>query len=194
MKPSQAPQAGHDRSQVAWQIDKAGPNQALARRLLAIEFACSHPFLFVGLQRVTWRSLPSLPNFREALNAGRVWIGGLPSDRPGSSRLGPLGFCMAAASDSDLHIDELDVLPSWQNMGLASALLARLAKDAKTQGLTRLTLTTFVDVPWNAPFYAKRGFQVIAPEAGNARVASEWQRLIDKGIDPQSRCVMALEL
>ncbi len=179
---------------ITWEICKAEREQSLACRLLAIEYACSHPFLFVGLERVAWRPLPSLTSYRQALVDGRVWIGGPPADRAGPSRLGPLGFCMATTSGNDLHIDELDVLPSWQNKGLASALIAQLAKDAKAQGLARLTLTTFVAVPWNAPFYARRGFRKIAPKAGGPCVTREWQRLIDKGIDPSSRCVMALDL
>lgn len=180
--------------QTAWQVDKAGPDQALARRLLAIEFACSHPFLFVGLQRVTWRALPSLASYRQALSNGRVWTAGLPESSRAGSAPGPLGFSIATPSGDDLHIDEIDVLPTWQQRGMASALLERLARDAKAQGLARLTLTTFIDVPWNAPFYAKRGFQLIPAEAANPRVAKEWQRLIDKGIDQSTRCVMALAL
>jgi hypothetical protein len=37
-----------------------------------------------------------------------------------------------------------------------------VADHARTLGLTSLTLTTFRDVPWNAPFYAKLGFEYVA--------------------------------
>lgn len=199
MSPEQRPaRTSFDGTRTAWHIQRARPGQALARRLLAIEYACSHSFLFVGLSRVAWRPLPSLASYRKALSEERVWVGGLapsdPSNGHSSQRLGPLGFCLATGSGQDLHIDEIDVLPSWQNQGLASALLQHLADEARAQGLRRLTLTTFVDVPWNAPFYARRGFVRIAPDAGNPSVAREWQRLIDKGIDARSRCAMALDL
>jgi N-acetylglutamate synthase-like GNAT family acetyltransferase len=41
-------------------------------------------------------------------------------------------------------------------------LIACVADHARTLGLTSLTLTTFRDVPWNAPFYARLGFEYIA--------------------------------
>lgn len=32
------------------------------------------------------------------------------------------------------------------------------------QGCSALTLTTFADVPWNAPYYARLGFEAVPPE------------------------------
>ncbi|WP_206604336.1 hypothetical protein [Arthrobacter pityocampae] len=34
----------------------------------------------------------------------------------------------------------------------------------RQQGCSALTLTTFADVPWNAPYYARLGFAIVAPE------------------------------
>jgi hypothetical protein len=36
-----------------------------------------------------------------------------------------------------------------------------LAADAAGRGVPALTLTTFRDVPWNAPYYARIGFRVL---------------------------------
>jgi N-acetylglutamate synthase-like GNAT family acetyltransferase len=44
------------------------------------------------------------------------------------------------------------------------ALLAHAADHAREEGLTALTLTTFTEVPWNAPYYARLGFRPL-PEA-----------------------------
>jgi len=35
---------------------------------------------------------------------------------------------------------------------------------AARQGLLAVTLTTFRHLPWNAPFYARRGFRVLSPD------------------------------
>jgi hypothetical protein len=40
-------------------------------------------------------------------------------------------------------------------------LLDRAAADAAAKGLRALTLTTFAEVPWNAPYYARCGFRVL---------------------------------
>ena len=34
-------------------------------------------------------------------------------------------------------------------------------EEARSRGYAELTLTTYADVPWNAPFYAARGFRVV---------------------------------
>ena len=47
---------------------------------------------------------------------------------------------------------------------MGRALLAHAADHAREEGLTALTLTTFTDVPWNAPYYARLGFRPL-PEA-----------------------------
>ncbi|MEM8769986.1 MAG: GNAT family N-acetyltransferase, partial [Pseudomonadota bacterium] len=34
-------------------------------------------------------------------------------------------------------------------------------EEAAARGLEAVTLTTFADIPWNAPFYAAMGFEVL---------------------------------
>lgn len=170
-----------------WRLEQPAGHRDLALRLQAIEFACSHQFATSRYPFVAYRLIPGPPSYRQALNAGRVWIG-LDACAP---KLGPVGFLLASPSGQDLHIDELNVLPAWQGRGLATALIERLAEAARAQGLQRLTLTTFVDLPWNAPFYARRGFEPIAPEEGGPVLRAEWQKLIDKKLDPTTRVAMA---
>jgi GNAT superfamily N-acetyltransferase len=42
--------------------------------------------------------------------------------------------------------------------GIGAALIEHLAGVARADGRPALTLTTFRDVPWNAPYYARLGF------------------------------------
>ena len=49
--------------------------------------------------------------------------------------------------------------------------------DANNRGLSAVTLTTFCDIPWNAPYYERLGFSEL-PEP-------EW--------GPQLRALVALE-
>jgi N-acetylglutamate synthase-like GNAT family acetyltransferase len=55
----------------------------------------------------------------------------------------------------------LSVLDRWQRHGLGAALIDRTARQARTLGFDTLYLSTYRDVPWNAPFYARRGFSVV---------------------------------
>jgi predicted GNAT family acetyltransferase len=49
----------------------------------------------------------------------------------------------------------------WQGKGVGRQLIACAVEHARKLGLTSLTLTTFRDVPWNAPFYARLGFEIV---------------------------------
>lgn len=66
--------------------------------------------------------------------------------------------------DGALHIEQISVDPVAARRGIGRALIAHLAVLATEQGLTALTLTTFSEVPWNAPYYTRIGFRVL-PEA-----------------------------
>lgn len=84
------------------------------------------------------------------------------------------GFAVVDTVDGLAHLASLGVHPDYGRRGIGSRLLA--AACALTAH-PAITLTTFVAVPWNAPWYAARGFRVLpAGERG-----------------PQLRQVMAAE-
>ena len=78
---------------------------------------------------------------------------------------GLAGFAMFAPLDASIHLDEIDVDPAHQRKGLARRLIAAGEDWAQAEGFAEMTLTTFRDVPWNAPFYALFGFERFAPGA-----------------------------
>ncbi|MDF5873018.1 GNAT family N-acetyltransferase [Pseudomonas aeruginosa] len=53
-----------------------------------------------------------------------------------------------------MHIAELSIAQAHQQQGLGRRLLERAVTYAHASHCRALTLTTFCDVPWNAPFYA----------------------------------------
>jgi GNAT superfamily N-acetyltransferase len=60
-----------------------------------------------------------------------------------------------------LHVEQVSVDPGSARRGLGRALLGHAADQAPAAGLPALTLTTFADVPWNAPYYTRCGFRVL---------------------------------
>ncbi|GAB2496091.1 GNAT family N-acetyltransferase [Pseudoxanthomonas sangjuensis] len=68
------------------------------------------------------------------------------------------GFALAGEVDGNAHLFEIDVLPEHGRHGIGSALLESVCAEATRRGYPAITLTTLRDVPWNAPFYARRGF------------------------------------
>lgn len=70
----------------------------------------------------------------------------------------PVGFALCGEVDGHAHLFEMDVVPEHGRRGVGSALLESVCSEAADLGFSAMTLTTMRDVPWNAPFYAARGF------------------------------------
>ncbi len=88
------------------------------------------------------------------LEAGGLWVAGLDGEQPVAAlRFRPL--------DRGLYIEQLDVLPAFAGKRLGAALLDRAEDLARQAGLSALVLSTFRDIPWNAPWYSRIGFEVI---------------------------------
>ena len=68
---------------------------------------------------------------------------------------------MADLIDGCLQIEQVTVHPGSARRGLGRALLDHAANQAVADGLPALTLTTFAQVPWNAPYYTRCRFRVL---------------------------------
>jgi GNAT superfamily N-acetyltransferase len=74
------------------------------------------------------------------------------------------GFALAFMLHNAIHLQEMSVDPAHGRRGLGGQLLDAVASWARQRGYTRLTLATFRDVPWNAPFYARHGYKIVSTD------------------------------
>jgi len=74
-----------------------------------------------------------------------------------------IAFAMVEPLDGEAHLLEIDVVPEFQKNGLARRLIALGQDWALAKGFDAMTLTTYRDVPWNAPFYRRLGFVEFEP-------------------------------
>jgi GNAT superfamily N-acetyltransferase len=74
------------------------------------------------------------------------------------------GFAHVLETDGYAHLEQLSVLPSYARRGLGRTLVEAAKTEAGRRGYDRMTLRTYADVPWNAPFYATCGFVESEPE------------------------------
>ncbi len=106
-----------------------------------------------------------------------------------------VGFALLEAHpDGDAHLLELDVEPTHGGKGLGRALLAASADWARSRGLRRLTLTTFRDIPFNAPFYTRVGFRALAPEEAGPRLGTILETEVRLGVALSPRVAMVMPL
>ncbi|SUI85531.1 Predicted acetyltransferase [Serratia marcescens] len=103
-------------------------------------------------------------------------------------------FIAVLAQEEDWHIAELSVAGAWQRQGVGRRLIGAVAEEAKRRGAGRLTLTTFIEVPWNAPYYRRLGFRPL----DDARLTVALRRHLDEdlahGFAVGSRCAMEFTL
>lgn len=107
----------------------------------------------------------------------------------------PVGFLATQPFQRELHVWELSVHPAAQQMGIGGGLLRACLIDARNAGFAAVTLTTFRDVPWNGPFYARRGFVELADAgATHPRLAEMLANEAADGLPPDRRCAMVCVL
>lgn len=153
--------------------------------LPAIERAAGERFRrYPELAWLTDGEVISAEQHLEYAERGQSWLA-LANNRP-------VGFILTEAHSSSLFIVELSVALDWQGKGIGRQLIACVADHARKLGLTSLTLTTFRDVPWNAPFYARLGFEQIAELTPELRQKREDEAA--HGLAYESRCAMRLSL
>ena len=75
----------------------------------------------------------------------------------------PYGLCRIDALAGGAHLEQLSVHPDHGHRGIGRALLRAACAWAHEAGHRELTLATYRDVPWNAPFYASEGFVEVGP-------------------------------
>jgi GNAT superfamily N-acetyltransferase len=111
------------------------------------------------------RALRVLPGeFLRAMNNRLLWVATSNNDVP-------VGFLLACVIDRGFHIVEFDVHPAHGHRGVGTELLNHALAEAQNRSFVSATLTTFEHLQWNAPFYARRGFRVMMPEAFNPQLA-----------------------
>jgi GNAT superfamily N-acetyltransferase len=119
-------------------------------RLVEIEAAAGRAFAGHGMPEIAADD-PGSPEELEAYrSAGRAWVA--------ADAEGPVAYLLAAEVDGCLHVEQVSVDPAHAGRGIGAALIEHLAGVARAEGRPALTLTTFRDIPWNAPYYARIGF------------------------------------
>lgn len=122
-----------------------------------IESAAGRLFIGVGMTFVADDPPPPVELLRGHQQAGLAWVAVDPDDQP-------IAYLLADRVDGNAHIEQVSVHPSFGHRRIGRSLIDHVGGWAGEHGLPALTLTTFADVPWNAPYYLRCGFLPV-PEA-----------------------------
>jgi predicted N-acetyltransferase YhbS len=108
----------------------------------------------------------SLDFVQQQFSAERVWVAVDCHETV-------VGYAIAHEVDNTLYLQQIDVEPEHGRRGIGSALVNTVCDRAKQQGYEIVSLSTFRDLPWNAPFYSKLGFRVL----GEAELTIGFQQI-----------------
>jgi GNAT superfamily N-acetyltransferase len=142
--------------------------------------------LFAG-QPVALDADPSptaVETLAEAQRAGRLWVARTPAGAV-------VGFALVESLAGQPHLEEMDVHPEFGRRGIGRRLLAAVQAWARDSRFARVTLTTFREIPWNAPFYASCGFRALDATQWQPALAAVVREEAARGLDPTERLVMA---
>jgi len=156
-------------------------------RLPAVEDAAGEMFREFGMPEIAEMPASEVAELDAARRSGLLWVA---DDRD----TGPVGFAMAEAFSGSLHLAELSVRPSHGRRGLGSALVQCVVEAAAHRGDSEVTLSTFVHVPWNAPYYRRLGFVDVAPDTLPGDLFAVRQREAEIGLDLELRVIMRRDL
>lgn len=101
-----------------------------------------------------------------------------------------IGFLCAEQAQDELHIWELAVMMERQRAGIGRCLLDAALAWARAAGVGAVTLTTFRDIAWNAPFYRRHGFVTLDGAHLSVRLAALLAEEEARGLPAHLRCAM----
>jgi GNAT superfamily N-acetyltransferase len=149
--------------------------------------AAGRRFAEVGLESVAEDPPHELAALERWRAAGRAWV---TTDREGH----PVGFAVVDVVDGAAHLEEISVRPDFNGKGHGMALLRAVESWARAKGYPAVTLTTFRDVPFNRPFYERRGYRVLDEPEWTPGLIERRREEAEAGLDPERRVVMAKAL
>jgi GNAT superfamily N-acetyltransferase len=124
--------------------------------LCDIEREAGRAFAAIGMLEIAADEPLSTTELDAFVTAGHAWVAVDASDHP-------VGYLLSDVVDGCAHIEQVSVAPPHARRRVGAALIDCLDAHAAAENRPALTLTTFRDVPWNAPYYARLGFIVLGP-------------------------------
>ncbi len=153
------------------------------RALQDIENVADEIFRRVGMPWVMSMTPADLDLLERARRVGQLWVAANAANRP-------IGFALLRTLDGLAWLHQLSVLPRHSGRGIGGALLERVCAKARQEGHDSVFLSTYLGVPWNAPFYIRRGFTVVPLARYSAAMRRERVHERQLGHPLWRRCIM----
>jgi GNAT superfamily N-acetyltransferase len=155
--------------------------------LVEIERSAGETFRSLGMDRVADDDPGSVEQLTPYAEGGRAFVAVDQDDRP-------VAYLLLDLVDGNAHIEQVSVHPRHAGHGIGRELVEHAAAWAEQRALPALTLTTYLDVPWNGPYYERLGFRHVGAdeETPGLRALRAHERAV--GLDAWPRGCMRRDL
>lgn len=165
----------------AQSVEIQAANETHIASMQRIEVDAGRIFAEAGLHDIADADPPSHEELQLAITSDTCWVI-LHSGNVA-------GYAVVETVDGQGHLHQVSVARHLQGQGLGRRLVEHACAWAAEQGFQSITLTTFADLSWNGPLYARLGFAEITP-APESELAQIRQTERDAGLDVQRRIAM----
>lgn len=155
-------------------------------RLQEIERLAGRAFRDIGMPEVADDEPLSIEILAGYAEAGRAWVT-VADDIV-------VAYLIVDLVDENVHVEQVSVDPRYGRRGIGRALIEHAADFAEGIGAAALTLTTFAEVPWNAPYYRRCGFVVLDDDAVAPELRALREHEASVGLDRWPRVCMLRHL
>lgn len=157
-------------------------------KVAPLELAAAEAFRTIGMDAIADDAPMSEAELLAAIDEQRFWV---------AVEYGVLkAYLVGDFLPRSLHIDQVTVHPDASRRGLGALMIESVSADPRARERGLITLTSFANVPWNAPYYERIGFIDIAesdwPEGVAEKVALEqsknlaaWPRVVMQRVIPE---------
>ncbi|MCP3424482.1 bifunctional class I SAM-dependent methyltransferase/GNAT family N-acetyltransferase [Rothia sp. AR01] len=166
-------------------VRRAGAGDVEAMR--AVERAAGESFRALGMEPVADDAPPAAEELARHIAAGLAWV---VEEDTARGRAGAAGYLVAEWLEGSLHVEQVSVDPAHGGLGLGELLLERADREARALGCGELTLTTFAEVPWNAPYYERLGFERLDDARADPELLRIRRAEASHGLDRWPRTIM----
>ncbi|AXF16447.1 GNAT family N-acetyltransferase [Paraburkholderia caledonica] len=158
-----------------------------AETVRTIEFEASLRFVSVGMPGIADAPPMSLAFVERKIAAQELIVA---VNAEGTC----VGFVMFEPQPARIYIQELDVLTSHAGRRIGAALIEQVAQLARSRQIMQLVLSTYREVPWNAPYYGRLGFRDIDEAELDVALRARRDAHIARGLDESKRVFMRRDL
>lgn len=143
-------------------------------------------FRSIGMDAVSDNPPPTVEDIADQIKTGKAWVATSAGD--------VIGCILVHVVDGDAHIDQVSTARAHAGRGIGRRLIEQAETWARSVGHQQVTLTTFTEVAWNAPYYRSLGYHSIAEDMLGAELAGVRAEEARLGLDDWGRCTMVRDL